>query len=166
MAVFYGAVGGDEVGFGCAIDAEVGDEAAVRVAQVQTVGVAVAGEEGGGVRDFVGVVRRPVDADDGDLLAELQQVGVFVVAGGTPAAPDVEQVGLALRQVGAGVACVVAVESRQINGRQGFAGGNGGQFLRVFAEAADKEGDEGDEGSQREDGEGFAVHGVGFCGWS
>ena len=71
VAVLDGAVGGDEVGFRRAIDTEVGNQRAVCVAQVEAVGVAVAGEEGGGVRDFVGVVRRPVDADDGDGFAQL-----------------------------------------------------------------------------------------------
>ena len=71
MAVTDGAVGGDKVGLRRAIDAQIGNQRAVCVAQVQAVGVAVAGEEGGGVCDFVGVVRWPVDADDGDGFAQL-----------------------------------------------------------------------------------------------
>ena len=85
---------------------------------------------------------------------------MFVVAGGAPAAPDVEQVGFALWQVSAGVALLVALKGGQVDGGQGFAGGDRRQYLRVFAEAADKEGDERGEGGEQGDGEGFAVHGA------
>ena len=115
VAVADGAVAADEVGFRCAIDAEVGDEAAVRVAQVQAVGVAVFRQHGGGVGDFVFVIRRPVDADDGDLRGAFDEVGVFDAAGGALAAPDVDEVGRVLRQVGIGVAAAV-VKSGQVEG--------------------------------------------------
>ena len=115
VAVADGAVAADEVGFRGAIDAKVGDEGAVRVAQVQAVGVAACCQHGGGVGDFVFVIRRPVDADDGDLRGAFDEVGVFDAAGGAPAAPDVDEVGRVLRQVGMGVAAAV-VKSGQVEG--------------------------------------------------
>ena len=63
-------------------------------------------------------------------------------------------------QVSARVALLVALQRGQVDGGQRFAGGNGRQFLRVLAKAADKEGDERGEGGEQGDGEGFAVHGA------